>query len=265
MNGTASIASLPAVIEMADAAIGSLYGATQVVAEGVNWSVAPGEFWVVAGAPYSGKSDLLMHAAGLMAPLHGSCRVWGCETTAFGEAQLAKRLRVGFVFTGGKLFDQLTIAENVALPLRYHRNLTAAAAAKEIEPLLELLELQPLATRAPASLGADWRQRAALARALALRPELLLLDNPITSLGGRQRLWLIQFLNQLWHGHPWMGGRPMTLVVTADDLRVWPHARRRYAVLDKKQFTALGEWRAVEASPLPIVKDLLAEPQETAV
>ena len=102
-----------------------------IVVEEVNWSVAPGEFWVVAGQQHSGKSDLLMLTAGLMSPARGqlpACSAARRET--FGEAKLAERLRVGFVFAGGQLFNQLTLAENVALPLRYHNNLPPDEAAR---------------------------------------------------------------------------------------------------------------------------------------
>ena len=128
-----------------------------------------------------------MHAAGLMTPAHGSCRIFGCDTDSFGEAQLAERLRVGFVFEGGQLFNHLTVAENVALPLRYQKNLTAAEAADVVRALLELLELTPFADSTPSNLAANWRQRAALARALVLKPELLLLDNPLAGLSVRHR------------------------------------------------------------------------------
>ena len=78
------------VIEMRDAAISTLRDSSLTVVENVNWSVASGEFWVVAGQQQSGKSDLLMTAAGLLLPSRGSCRVFGCETDSFSEAQLAE-------------------------------------------------------------------------------------------------------------------------------------------------------------------------------
>jgi ABC-type transporter Mla maintaining outer membrane lipid asymmetry ATPase subunit MlaF len=252
--------SNPAVVEMRDASISTLRDSSLTVVENVNWSVAPGEFWIVAGQQQSGKSDLLMTAAGLLLPARGSCRVFGCETDAFGEAQLAERLRVGFVFAGGHLFSQLTVAENVALPLRYQRNLSDAEAAREVETLLELLELTPFANSTPANLAANWRQRAALARALILKPELVLLDQPLGGLGARHRQWLLQFLEQLQRGHEWFGGRPLTLVVTTDDLRAWRHEQRQFAVLDKKTFSVLGSWREVESARSHAVKELLAEP-----
>lgn len=249
----------PAVVEMCGASIGTLRDSSLTVVENVNWSVLPGEFWVVAGQQQSGKSDLLMTAAGLLLPACGSCRVFGCETDAFGEAQLAERLRVGFIFAGGHLFSQLTVVENVALPLRYQKNLSDDEVAHEVETLLEIMELTPFADATPANLAASWRQRAALARALILKPELLLLDNPLGGLGGRHRQWLLQFLEQLQRGHEWLGGRPMTMVASTDDLRAWRGDRRKFAVLHDKSFSVLGLWSGVESASSHAVKELLAE------
>jgi ABC-type transporter Mla maintaining outer membrane lipid asymmetry ATPase subunit MlaF len=252
-----------AAIEMRGVTAVSLRDADFTVVEAAEWTVMTGEFWLVAGQQHSGKSDFLMHAAGLVTPAEGTCRVFGCETEDFGEAQIADRLRVGYVFAGGKLFTQLSIAENVALPLRYQSNLSAEAAARTVAVLLEMLELTPFADFTPSNLSTNWRQRAALARALVLKPELLLLDNPLGGLGARHCQWLLQFLDQLWRGHEWLGGRPMTLVVTTDDLKPWQDAGRKFAMLHDKKFTVIGSWRDVEAMPDHAVKELLAEPAET--
>jgi ABC-type transporter Mla maintaining outer membrane lipid asymmetry ATPase subunit MlaF len=252
-------ASNATVLEMRAANIGALRDASQIVVEEVSWSVLPGEFWVVAGPQRSGKSDLLLHAAGLMLPAHGSCRVFGRDTADFDESQVAERLRTGFVFAGGKLFNQLTIAENVALPLRYQKNLSAADATREVESLLEIMELPPFADSTPANLAANWRLRAALARALVLQPELLLLDQPLAGLGGRHRQWLLHFLDRLWRGHEWFDGRPMTVVVTTDDLRSWRSDQRKFALLDGRKFFPLGSWREMESAREPHLKELLAE------
>jgi len=142
------------------------------VLEDVNWQVAPGEFWTVAGQPNSGKSDFLKLVAGLMAPVKGECKLFGTDTRMFGEAKLAERLHVGLVFAGGQLFNQLTLRENVSLPLQYHQDLTPAAAAQEVQTLLELVELTPLADITPSNVSDNWRRRAALARALILKPKL---------------------------------------------------------------------------------------------
>jgi len=247
------------VVEMHAANISALRDTSLTVVENVNWSVAAGEFWVVAGQQQSGKSDLLMTAAGLLLPSRGSCRVFGCETDSFGEAQLAERLRVGFVFAGGKLFNQLTVAENVALPLRYQKNLSEAEVAKNVSALLEIMELMPFANATSANLAANWRQRAALARALILQPELLLLDQPLGGLGARHRQWLLQFLEQLQRGHAWFGGQPLTIVGSTDDLRAWRHPQRKFAVLDEKTFSVLGLWNENEFAQNAAVKELLAE------
>jgi len=94
-----------------------------------------------------------------------------------------------------------------------------------VKPLLELMELTPLADVTPGNVAANWCQRAALARALVLKPEMLLLDNPLRGLGARHVKWWMNFLEQLWRGHEWLGGKPMTLVATAEDLQPWRKMR----------------------------------------
>jgi ABC-type transporter Mla maintaining outer membrane lipid asymmetry ATPase subunit MlaF len=255
--------NIPAV-EMRGVNVAAMRDASFIVVEDVNWSVAAGEFWVIAGQEHSGKSDLLMLAAGLMSPSGGGCKLFGNDTINFGEAELAERLRVGFVFQGGQLFNQLTIAENVALPLQYQKNFTAAETAREVQALLELLELSPLADLTPPNIAANWRQRAALARALILKPELLLLDNPQAGLNARHLQWWRRFLDQLWRGHEWLGGKPVTIVATADDLRPWKNESRKFALLRDKKFISLGGWNEVETSDDFVVKELLAVQLETA-
>jgi ABC-type transporter Mla maintaining outer membrane lipid asymmetry ATPase subunit MlaF len=255
----------PAVLEMLGASIVALRDTSVTLVEDVNWSVLPGEFWVVAGQQRSGKSDLLFHAAGLMSPVRGVCRVFGTDTREFEESQLGDRLRVGMVFADGKLFGRLTVAENVALPLRYHRDLTDAEAARAVEVLLDLLELSPFARLYPGNLSANWRLRAALARALVLKPELLLLDNPQAGLGARHWQWLRDFLGQLWRGHEFFGGAPMSVVVATDNLRPWQHPGRKFAVLHEGTFAALGGWEGEAFSRHAAVKDLLSGFGETKI
>jgi ABC-type transporter Mla maintaining outer membrane lipid asymmetry ATPase subunit MlaF len=253
----------PAAIEMRGVSVGTMRDTSFTVVEDVNWTVAPGEFWVIAGQQHSGKSDFLKMTAGLMAPVKGSYRLFGNETRTFGEAELPERLRLGFVFEGGQLFHHLTLGENVALPLQYHHNLSAGAAAREVQSLLDLMELAPLADVTPANVAADWLQRAALARALVLKPDVLLLDNPFRGLGARHLQWWLRFLDRLWRGHEWSGGRRMTMVATTDDLSHlagWENADRKFALLRDKKLIPLGSWRAVEATNDPVVKELLAMP-----
>jgi ABC-type transporter Mla maintaining outer membrane lipid asymmetry ATPase subunit MlaF len=251
------------VIEMLGAEVRSMRETGLVMLDDVNWTVAPGEFWVVAGQQQSGKSDLMMLTAGLMTPAKGSYKLFGIETQTFGESELADRLRIGFVFENGQLFNHLTILENVALPLQYHKDLTADVAEEKARALMELMELTPLADVTPSNVGMNWLKRAALARALMLQPELLLLDGPLSGLGGRHAKWWLHFLDQLWRGHEFFGGKPMTIVATAEDLRPWKNDARHFALLRDKKFGLLGSWKSVASDDDTIVMELMEASMET--
>jgi ABC-type transporter Mla maintaining outer membrane lipid asymmetry ATPase subunit MlaF len=252
-----------AVIEMRGVEVRSMRDSSLTALDDVNWSVAPGEFWVVAGQEQSGKSDLMMMTAGLMPPAKGSCKVFGIETQSFGESELADRLRVGFVFENGQLFNRLTIAENVALPLQYHKDLPSGVAEEKARALLDLMGLKPLADITPPNVGLSWLKRAALARALMLQPELLLLDNPLNGLGAHHAKWWLNFLEQLWRGHEFFGSKPMTIVATAEDLRAWKNDSRRFALLRDKKFGLLGSWNEVASQDDTIVMELMEVSQGT--
>ncbi|MFN3408634.1 MAG: ATP-binding cassette domain-containing protein [Limisphaerales bacterium] len=252
MNSTLSNAA--PVIAMRGVTVGSLAAPGLVVAREVEWTVAAGEFWAVAGLHGAGKSDFLMLTAGLMAPLAGEYEFLGERMPIFAEERLAHRLRLGLVFEDARLFNTLTVAENIALPLRYHR--PAAAVAGRVEQLLEALELTPFADSRPGQLGRNWQRRAALARALALGPEVLCVDNPLAGLDQRQRRWWLELLAALADGHPLNEGRPLTLVVSADGLRAWRGVARQFALLENRQFTVLGDWAGVEQSGHALVREL---------
>ena len=132
-------------IEMIGVGIAAMQDPDFIALKDVNWSVASGEFWVIGAPQHSGKSDFLMTTAGLMPPAEGRYKFYGSETRIFDEARLADRLRMGFVFENAELFHYLTVAENVTLPLRYHRNLTSEDATKAAAELLELTALKPIA------------------------------------------------------------------------------------------------------------------------
>ena len=246
------------VVEMNAVAAGSLRDPNALAVENVNWRVAAGDYWVVAGLHGSGKSDFLMMAAGLMQPARGSYRLFGEEMPIFGEAHLPTRLRLGLVFDGGQLLNHLTLAENVALPLRYHRNLTPAQAGQAVEAMLELTELTPWASSTPGAVGRNWQKRAGLARALMLRPEVLLLDNPLAGLDLRHANWWLNFLDQLSAGHTLLACNPMTLVVTAEDLRPWRSRARQFVVLKGRQFVVFGSRAELEQAAEPLVQEMLA-------
>ena len=139
MSEPQNIPTAPAqpVLEMRAVTVSAMRDASFVVVDHVDWTVAAGDFWVVGGPQHSGKTDLMFVAAGVLPPAAGSCKLFGLETRSFSEAELPKRLRVGFVAEGGQLFNRMTVAENVALPLRYHKNLSFADAAPGVKALLE--------------------------------------------------------------------------------------------------------------------------------
>lgn len=248
------------IIQMHGVTVGAMRNPGIIVAANVDWTVVPGESWVVAGRQGAGKSDFLMLTGGLMPPVAGSYYFAGHEMPIFEDTELAERLRLGFVFDGGQLFNQLTIAENISLPLRYHQNLSSEAAQAATHELLELTELLPWADNTPANVARSWCKRAGLARALMLKPETLLLDNPLGGLDARHTQWWLEFLNQLARGHAWLGGRSLTLVVTTDDLRPWRGAGKRFGVLHEKRFVPLGDWAEMERAENALVKELLSAP-----
>ncbi len=257
MNAT----STPPVValEMRAVNIGSLTEPNRVVAAGVNWTVTAGDFWVVAALQHSGKTDFLLTAGGILSPAAGDYFFQGERMPLLAETHLAHQLKLGIVFDGGQLLSHLTVAENIALPLRYHQQLSAGEIAARVNELLAVTELTPWANSTPGNVGRSWRQRAGLARALALQPEVLLLDSPLTGLAARQAAWWLRFLDQLARGHASLGGQPMTLVATADDLRPWRGHAGRVACLADGRFEVFRDWKAVEDSNSHSVQALWQE------
>ncbi len=250
------------VIEMDGVAVASMRDPELMVVEDIHWTVAAGEYWVLAGLQGSGKSDFLLMSGGLMPPARGAYRLFGQPMPIFEETRLHERLRLGLVFENGQLFNHLTVGENIALPLRYHRNLTAAEAAPEVQKMLAAMELEPWSRSTPGALGRNWQKRVALARALMLKPEVLLVDSPLAGLDLRHTSWWRAMLDQLSRGHELLEGRPLSLVVTTADLRPWKGQACRFATVRERRFTVLGSWKQLEGESAELVHELLmTEPQ----
>jgi ABC-type transporter Mla maintaining outer membrane lipid asymmetry ATPase subunit MlaF len=228
------------LLEMAAVDVVSAWHSRVTVA-GVDWKVQPGEFWVVGGRHASGKTDLLMTAAGLRLPAAGSVRIFGRNIAELSETEmLRQRARVGFVFKGGgRMFADLTVAENVALAICYHRDCALEAAWEEVQATLELTELTPLAYKPALNLSIDWQQRVGLARALALKPEVLFLDEPAAGLDAQHRDWWRTFLESSAVNEPRPGKRPMTIVASTNDFARWPGGNHRYAVVKAQRLRIL--------------------------
>lgn len=257
---TPNLDDVPA-LEMRGVTVASLHDPGQTVLEGVNWTVAAREFWVVVGLLRSGKSALMAVAAGTSPPAAGTCQIFGREVTAgFEREQLALRLRLGVVFDGGHLIHHLTLAENIALPLRYHYHHTDSETEDHLKALLALTGLERWADSLPARVNRNWQQRIGLARALALRPEVLLLDSPLTGLDPRDAIWWLETIQALAAGHPLMAKRPLTVIVTGDDLRPWKSEGRRFAVLKNRQFVPLAPGSEPGHDPDAVLREGLPAP-----
>ena len=169
------------VLEVQD--IVTRFGA-DVVHDGVGFTVRRGEVVALIGGSGTGKSVLLKEMIGLLRPTAGRVRLLGTDVWQSSEEEVnGLRRRFGMLFQDGALFSSLSVAENIAVPLREHTDLPDALIAPLVGFKLSLVGLSPETGRkAPSELSGGMRKRVALARALALEPEILFLDEPTSGL-----------------------------------------------------------------------------------
>ena len=157
---------------------------TQTVHDGVSFSVPRGQIAALIGGSGSGKSVLVREIIGLLRPVAGTVRLLGTDVWSAPEADLmALRRRFGMLFQDGALFSSLTVAQNVATPLIEHAEVPAHLLGPLVRLRIALAGLpMEAATKMPSELSGGMRKRAAVARALALEPEILFLDEPTSGL-----------------------------------------------------------------------------------
>jgi phospholipid/cholesterol/gamma-HCH transport system ATP-binding protein len=158
------------------------FGDTTVLA-GVSLRVEAGQIQVIMGPSGCGKSVFLKHLVGLLKPSRGEVLVFGQPVHALRDEALdALRMRIGVVFQSAALFDSLTVADNVAFPLRRHRRDPEETVIRRVAELLDMVEMEGTERLMPSALSGGMRKRVGIARALALEPPLILYDEPTSGL-----------------------------------------------------------------------------------
>src|SRR5919108_4795326 len=153
------------------------------VLRGIDLTVLEGEILTIMGGSGSGKSVLLRLLAGLIKPQRGEIRINGTDIVPLSEDEmLSFRRRLGVVFQQAALFDSMSVAENIAYPLREHAMLDEGAIQTRVAELLEIVGLPGIQGKYPAELSGGMRKRVGVARALALRPAIVLYDEPTSGL-----------------------------------------------------------------------------------
>jgi phospholipid/cholesterol/gamma-HCH transport system ATP-binding protein len=224
-----------------------------VVLDKLDLDVAGGETLVVLGHSGTGKSVLLKHINGLLAPDSGSVLFEGTDLTTLTESELVPiRRKVGMLFQGGAMFDSLTVGDNVGFALDEHHICRGAERDARVAELLEVVGLAGTQGKMPSELSGGMRKRAALARSLALQPEVLLYDEPTTGLDpvtSHQINVLIRDLQAR------MG---ITSVVVTHDMASAYYVADRMAFLYHGRILQVGTVDEMRASSEPVIREFLS-------
>jgi phospholipid/cholesterol/gamma-HCH transport system ATP-binding protein len=228
--------------------VGTRFG-SHTVHEGLDLAVRTGEILGLAGGSGSGKSVLLREMIGLQRPSAGSVRVFGDDLATLAPPQaLALSRRWGVMFQRGGLFGALSVRRNVGLPLREHSDLDDALIDRIAEWKLALTGLPPDAgLKLPGELSGGMLKRAALARAIALDPELLFLDEPTSGLDPASSAGVDELILRT---HQLFGP---TIVIVTHDLDLLWQVCDRVAVLGEGRVLALGPMADLAHHAHPIV------------
>lgn len=225
---------------------------SKVVLDDVSLTIPKRQVQFVIGMSGTGKSVLMKHLVGLLKPDAGQVLIDGEDVAQLSEREFYRiRRRCGMVFQHSTLFDSMTILENIAMPLRKQRALARADAEREALAALELVHLGDAAARFPAELGAGLRKRAAIARALALKPDYLIYDEPTTGLdpvAARRTDGLIREMADL---------TGVTSLVVSHDVNSIMGIADRVALLYAGKLRFLGTSRELAAAADPLVHQFI--------
>ncbi len=233
---------------------------SHTVHDGLDLDVRRGEVLGLAGGSGSGKSVLLREMILLQRPSAGRIRLFGDDVATLDAAQaLALRQRWGVMFQRGGLFSSLTVRQNVGLPLREHSELDDALIDEIAEWKLALTGLPPDAgLKMPGELSGGMLKRAALARAIALDPELLFLDEPTSGLDPASAAGVNELILRTRN----LFGP--TIVIVSHDLDLLWQVSDRVAVLGEGRVLALGTMDELSRNDHPIVSGYFTDRRGTA-
>ncbi len=228
-----------------------------VVHKGVDLSVRRAEIFAIIGGSGSGKSTLLREMILLQKPTEGTIRVLGTALDGIDAAgALALRQRWGVLFQHGGLFGSLTVLENIGLPLREHTDLDDTLIDEIAHWKLSMAGLRPeVADQYPSELSGGMMKRASLARALALDPELLFLDEPTAGLDPTSAAGvddLVRSLRDLYG---------LTIVMITHDLDMLWQVADRVAVLGDGTVQAVGSMQELAGSDNPLIRPFFDGPR----
>ncbi len=231
----------------------------QLVHDGLDLDVRRGEVLGVVGGSGTGKSVLMREILGLNRPAAGSIEMLGRDIAAMGEAErVALQARTGVLFQNGALFSSMTVAENVMVPLKEHTGLPRGLIAEIARVKIAMSGLPPFAgAKYPSQLSGGMVKRAGLARALALDPEILFLDEPTAGLDPIGAAAFDQLIRNLQRS---LG---LTVVMVTHDLDSLTSICDRIAVLVDRKIR-VGTLEQHLADPHPWIRDYFHGPRGRA-
>jgi phospholipid/cholesterol/gamma-HCH transport system ATP-binding protein len=227
------------------------YGTTEIL-HGVSFDVTRGETLVIMGGSGSGKSTLVRALIGLERPRSGHVLIKGKDVAAIGEAELDEvRKKIGMSFQGGALFGSMTVGENVGLPLREHTKLEDSTIEIMVRLKLEQVGLEGFEYYMPSQLSGGMRKRAAVARALAMDPEILFFDEPSAGLDPIIAAGIDQLILELKRAFH------MTILVVTHELASAFLIADRIVLIDRGKILAIGTTAEMQSSTQPRVRQFL--------